>query len=121
MFEPGHTHVSNPVGSFGLPSYNVDLYYEVRPGAKEGPTVHFRMVGEIDGKPLEEVFEMSYDTVFNFASVVGKIAAKHGVPPNHSPIVRHHKEFDATYEDIRAKLRAIVGGPLAAHDPNATE
>lgn len=119
MFQPGHVHLTNPVGSFGLPPYNIDSYYEVRPGAKEGPVVHFRMVGEIAGKPFEEEFEMSHDTVFNFASTIGKVAAKHGMPVNHSPVLRHHKEFDATFEDLRAKLKAIIGGPLSAHDPNA--
>jgi hypothetical protein len=119
MFEPGHVHLSNPVAALGLPTYNADFYYEVRPGGKDGPVVHFRMVGEIDGKPFKEAFEMSHDTVFNFASTVGKIAAKHGMPVNHSPVLRHHKEFDATFEDIRAKLKAIIGGPLSAHDPNA--
>ncbi len=121
MFEPGHAHIANPVGSFGLPSYSMDIYYEVRPGAKDGPVVHFRMVGEIDGKPLEEAFEMSHDTVFNFASTIGKIAGKYGMPPNHSPVMRHHKEFDATFEDLRAKLKVAVGGPLSAHDPNAAD
>ena len=121
MFEPGHVHLSNPVAALGLPPYNVDFYYEVRSGLKEGVMVHFRMVGQIADKPFEETFEMSHDTVFNFASVVGKLAAKHGMPINHSPVVRHHKEFDATFEDIRAKLKVAVGGPLSAHDPNATE
>ncbi|MCM2331188.1 MAG: DUF5064 family protein [Pseudomonas sagittaria] len=119
MFEPGHVHVFNPVAALGLPTYNVDLHYEVRPGAKEGPVVHFRMAGEIAGKSFEDEFEMSHDTVFNFASMVGKVAARHGMPVNHSPVLRHHKEFDATFEDIRAKLKAIIGGPLSAHDPNA--
>lgn len=119
MFEPGHVHVSNPVAALGLPTYNVDFYYEVRPDQKGGAMVHFRMVGQIDDKPFEEAFEMSHDTVFNFASTVGKVAVKHGMPANHSPVLRHHKEFDATFEDIRAKLKAIIRGPLSAHDPNA--
>ena len=119
MFEPGHVHLSNPVAALGVPTYNVDLYYEVRPGGKAGPVVHFRMVGEIADKPFEEVFEMSHDTVFNFASTVGKVAARHGMPVNHSPVLRHHKEFDATFEDLRAKLKVAVGGPLSAQDPKA--
>lgn len=119
MFEPGHVHVSNPVAALGLPTYNVDLYYEVRPGSKAGPVVHFRMVGEIAEKPFEEEFEMSHDTAFNFAGTIGKVAARHGMPINHSPVLRHHKEFDATFADLRTKLRAAVGGPLSAHDPNA--
>lgn len=119
MFEPGHVHVSNPVAALGLPTYNVDFYYEVRPDQKGGATVHFRMVGEIAGTPFEENFEMSHDTAFNFASTVGKVAAKHGMPLNHSPVLRHHKEFDATFEDLRSKLKAIISGPVGARDPNA--
>ncbi|MBV2134734.1 DUF5064 family protein [Pseudomonas sp. MAP12] len=118
MFEPGHVHMTNPVGSFGLPPYNIDGYYEVRTGGKDGPFVHFRMVGQIDGKPFEEEFDMSHDTVFNFASVMGKLAVKHGMPPNNSPVMRNHKDYDAVFEDIRAKLKVAVGGPLSAHDPN---
>lgn len=116
MFEPGHAHLSNPVGSLGLPPYNVDLYYEVRRGPREGPIVHFRMVGEIDGKPFEEEFEMAHDTVFNFASMVQKIATRHGMPPNNSPIMRNHKDYDAVFEDIRAKLKATIGAPLNFDD-----
>ncbi|HEY8331935.1 MAG TPA: DUF5064 family protein [Pseudomonas sp.] len=119
MFEPGHIHVANPVAALGLPTYAADLYYEVRTGAKEGPVVHFRMAGEIAGKPFEEEFEMSHDTVFNFASTMGGVAAKHGMPINHSPVLRHHKEFDAIFKDLRAKLKVAVNGPLSAHDPNA--
>ena len=119
MFEPGHVHVSNPVAALGLPAYSVDIHYEVRPDSKGGATVHFRMLGEIAGKAFEESFEMSHDTVFNFASTVGKVAAKYGMPPNHSPVLRHHKEFDATFEDIRSKLQAIISGPVGARDPNS--
>jgi hypothetical protein len=120
MFEPGHVSLSNPVAALGVPELNIDLYYEVRPGPKpQCPVVHFRMVGEIAGKHFEEVFEMSHDTVFNFASNVAKIAVKHGMPPNNSPVMRNHKEYDAMFADLRAKLRAAVGGPLSAHDPNA--
>ncbi|MNN58530.1 hypothetical protein D3C81_1735820 [compost metagenome] len=57
--------------------------------------------------------------MFNFASTVGKVAAKHGMPINHSPVLRHHKEFDAIFKDLRAKLKVAVNGPLSAHDPNA--
>lgn len=110
MFEPGHAHIANPVAALGLPEYSIDLYYEVRPGPKvEWPLVHFRMVGEVSGNPFEEEFEMTHDTAFNFASVMAKLAVKHGMPPNNSPVMRNHKEYDAVFEDLRAKLKAAAG------------
>ena len=109
MFEPGHLHRSSPPGLVGLPNYSIDFYYEVRQDPREGPMLHGRLVGEIDGKPFEEVFEMHRDTAFNFASVISHLVAKHGLPPNHSPIMRAHEEYDAIFEDIRAKLHAKPG------------
>lgn len=109
MFEPGHLHRSSPPGLVGLPNYSIDFYYEVRQDSREGPMLHGRLVGEIDGKPFEEVFEMHRDTAFNFASVISHLVAKHGLAPNHSPIMRAHEEYDAIFEDIRAKLHVQPG------------
>lgn len=109
MFEPGHLHRSSPPGLVGLPNCSIDFYYEVRQDPREGPMLHGRLVGEIDGKPFEEVFEMHRDTAFNFASVISHLVAKHGLPPNHSPIMRAHEEYDAIFEDIRAKLHVQPG------------
>ncbi|MGN0927402.1 DUF5064 family protein [Ectopseudomonas mendocina] len=109
MFEPGHLHRSSPPGLVGLPNYSIDFYYEVCQDPREGPMLHGRLVGEIDGKPFEEVFEMHRDTAFNFASVISHLVAKHGLPPNHSPIMRAHEEYDAIFEDIRAKLHVQPG------------
>ena len=109
MFQPGHLHRSNPPGVAGQPSYRIDFYYEVRQDPKEGAMLHGRLVGEIDGKAFEEVFEMHRDTAFNFASVISRLVVKHGLHPNASPIMREHKEYDAIFEDIRAKLHASPG------------
>lgn len=109
MFEPGHLHRDNLPGLPGQPEYSIDFYYEVRQDAKEGPMLHGRLVGEIEGKAFEETFEMHRDTAFNFASVISRLVAKHGLHPNHSPIMREHKEYDAIFEDIRAKLQAKPG------------
>ena len=106
MFEPGHLHRSNPPGLGGQPGYSIDFYYEVRKDPREGPMLHGRLLGEIDGKAFEEVFDMHRDTAFNFASVISRLVAKHGLHPNHSPIMRAHEEYDAIFGDIRAKLHA---------------
>ena len=41
--------------------------------------------------------------------MISRLVAKHGLPPNHSPIMRAHAEYDAIFEDIRAKLHAKPG------------
>ncbi|MGG2397622.1 DUF5064 family protein [Pseudomonas sp. SH1-B] len=109
MFEPGHLHRSNLPSLDGQPGYSIDFYYEVRQDAQEGAMLHGRLVGEIDGKAFEEVFEMHRDTAFNFASVISRLVSKHGLHPNHSPIMREHEEYDEIFEDIRAKLHAKPG------------
>ena len=52
MFEPGHLHRGNPFASAERPVFSIDLYYEVRQDAKEGPMLHGRLVGEIEGNIL---------------------------------------------------------------------
>jgi GrpB-like predicted nucleotidyltransferase (UPF0157 family) len=71
--------------------------------------MHFRMEGHIAGKAFKDEFELHRDTAFNFASVATRIAAKHGLPTNHSLIMRGHDEFDRMFEDIRDKLGAKPG------------
>lgn len=106
MFEPGHLHRASQSGEI---DYSVDLYYEVRSDPKEGEMLHFRMKGQIDGKAFEDEFELHRDTAFNFASVATRVAAKHGLPTNHSLIMRGHDEFDRMFEDIRDKLGTKSG------------
>lgn len=109
MFEPGHVHRANIPGIPGQQEFSIDLYYEARPNAQEGTMLHFRMVGEIGGKHFEEEFEMHRDTAFNFASVVSKVAVKHGLNANNTLIMRNHKEYDLIFEDIRRVLGAEPG------------
>ena len=106
MFEPGHLHRASLPGQI---DFAVDLFYEVRRDPKEGPMMHFRMEGHIAGKAFKDEFELHRDTAFNFASVATRMAAKHGLPTNHSLIMRGHAEFDKMFEDIRDKLGAKPG------------
>ena len=109
MFEPGHLHRVNPVGTADQPVFSIDLYYEVRQDSAEGPMLHMRMVGEVAGKAFEEQFELHRDTAFNFASVASRIACKHGLPANISLLLRDHQEYDHMFADIRAKLGSHSG------------
>lgn len=106
MFEPGHLHRASLPGQT---EFSVDLYYQVRSDPNEGQMLHFRMEGQIAGKAFKDEFELHRDTAFNFASVATRVAAKHGLPTNHSLIMRGHSEFDRMFEDIRDKLGAKPG------------
>ena len=109
MFEPGHLHRANPVGTADQPVFSIDLYYEVRQDPAEGPMLHMRLVGEIEGKAFEEEFELHRDTAFNFASVAARIARKHGLPADASLLQRKHSEYDQMFADIRTKLDMHAG------------
>ena len=106
MFEPGHLHRASLPGQI---DFSVDLFYEVRQDPTEGPMMHFRMQGHIAGKAFTDEFELHRDTAFNFASVASRVVAKHGLPTNHSLIMRGHDEFDRMFEDIREKLGGQPG------------
>ncbi|KAJ28285.1 hypothetical protein M004_13395, partial [Pseudomonas aeruginosa M10] len=41
-----------------------------------------------------------------------RVAQKHGLHPKFGAITRVHKEYDAMFEDIRAKLHAHPGEPV---------
>jgi hypothetical protein len=112
MFEPGHLHRANTVATTEVPLFSVDLHYEVRQDPTEGPMLHMRMHGQVEGKAFEEIFELHRDTAFNFASVATRLAHKHGLPTNSSLIMRSHAEYDLMFEDIRAKLGAQSGEPV---------
>ncbi|MCX2900513.1 DUF5064 family protein [Pseudomonas mandelii] len=112
MFTPGHLNRSNPEGTPGVPEYNIDVFYEVRHDPKEGMLMHFKMAGVVSGSSFTEEFDMHRDTAFNFASRVAKAAVKHGLPANASLIMRGHDEYDAMFEDIRAKLGVQPGEPI---------
>lgn len=109
MFTPGHLHRANSVATAELPVFSVDLRYEVREDPVEGPMLHMRMQGQVDGNAFEEAFALHRDTAYNFASVVSRLGHKHGLPTDHSLIMRSHAEYDQMYEDIRSKLGAHSG------------
>jgi hypothetical protein len=104
MFEPGHLHHSNTIASDDVPAFSLDLFYEVHQGTREGAMLQMCLSGEVAGEAFEERFELHRDTAFNFASVVSRLAQKHGVPVSHSLIMPGHAEFDLMFEDIRQKL-----------------
>ena len=112
MFEPGHLHRANLPSMPGVQEFALDLYYEVRPDPVEGLMLHFRMTGEIDGKPFAEEFQLHRDTAFNFASTATRIAAKHGLHPSFGAVLRNHHEYDLMFADIREKLKAHPGDPV---------
>ena len=112
MFEPGHLHRANSLATVDLPLFSIDLYYEVRQDPVEGSMLHMRMQGHVRGAAFEEVFELHRDTAYNFASIVSRLAHKHGLPTNHTLIMRSHDEYDLMFEDIRSKLGVHSGEPV---------
>lgn len=115
MFKPGHLHRDNldhQPRRVGMPRFSVDFYYEVRQDPQQGPMLHMRLAGEVNGRRFEEEFELHRDVAFNFASIASRAAVRHGLPPNASPVMRGHDEFDRVFADIRAKLHARPGEPV---------
>ncbi|KHL70449.1 MULTISPECIES: DUF5064 family protein [Pseudomonas] len=111
MFEPGHLHRASLPGD--SPAWHLDLHYEVRHDAREGPMLHLRISGELDGKPFAEELSLHRDTAPNFASQVARIAERHGLPvAEHSPILPNHAEYDRMFEDIRERLALQPGEPV---------
>lgn len=111
-FVPGHLHRVNLVATEDRPAFNVDIYYEVRHDPKEGQMLKFEMLGQVSGKAFEEKFELHRDTAYNFASAITRTAHKHGIPINHSLIMRNHKDYDNVYADIRNILDLKSGEPI---------
>ncbi|GIZ11304.1 DUF5064 family protein [Pseudomonas sp. NCCP-436] len=109
MFEPGHLHRSRPPGAAGQPAYSIDFHYEVRQNPQEGAMLHGRLSGRIGERDFEETFELHRDMAFNFASVIGRLLARHGLHPESGLIMREHSEYDVIFEDIRAKLQIRPG------------
>lgn len=112
MFEPGHLFRGNSVATEDIPTYAIDLYYDVRQDAAEGPMLHMNLKGDISGAAFDESFELHRDTAFNFASVVSRVAHKHGLPSTVVLISHEHEEFDLMFEDIRQRLGAQSGDPV---------
>lgn len=109
MFEPGHVHrESLPNDVLGKP-YCIDFYYEVRQDPQEGEMLHGHLVGEIAGKPFEDEFDLHRDMACNFASVISRRLAKHGLPVRFGPVMGERQEYEALFCDIRDKLNIKPG------------
>lgn len=115
MFTPGRLHRSNlelPEQLRHAPPFSLDLYYEVRHDPLQGAMLNMRLVGDIDGRHIDESFELHRDLACNFASAASRVAARHGLPPNAGPIMRGHAEYDRMFEDIQEKLNLQPGDPV---------
>jgi len=111
MFEPGHLHRTSLPGD--SPAWHLDLHYDVQQDAREGPMLCLHLSGERDGQPFAEELRLHRDTALNFASQVGRVAERHGLPvAEHSPVLSDHAEFDRMFEDIRQRLALQPGEPV---------
>lgn len=117
MFEPGHVHRTKQRASSDIPEYSVDLYYDVHRDENFKPVLCMRLAGNVAGSMFEESFELAREEAFNFASVVGRIGKKYGVPGSDGLVARNHKDYDLMYADIKAKL----GVPVEVLEPENIE
>lgn len=110
MFEPGHLHITHPAVQPEDVGYDIHIRYEVSQ-TDSGEGMHFSLDGEINGKPFSDEFELPKDKAYNFASEASRIAEKHGLPKD---IDMHamNGQYDAMFEDIRAKLDVKSGDPV---------
>lgn len=112
MFKPGYLHRTTPLNMPHMPQFDIEVFYEVRRDPAEGMLMHFKVTGTIRGRAFCEEFDMHRDTAFNFAHLISKAVAKHGLPSSAGPIMPVHAEYDAMFEDIRAQLGARPGEPV---------
>ncbi|WP_339510605.1 DUF5064 family protein [Pseudomonas sp. RL_15y_Pfl2_60] len=117
MFEPGHVHRTKQRASSDIPEFSVDIYYDVHRDENFKPILCMRMAGNVNGSMFEESFELAREEAFNFASVIGRIGKKYGVPGSDGLIARNHKDYDRMYADIKAKL----GVPVEVLEPETVE
>jgi hypothetical protein len=110
MFEPGHLHTARPALQPDDIGYDLHLRYEVAQ-TDSGPGMHFTLEGDIDGKSINESFDLPKDMAYNFASEASRLAEKHGLPKN-TDLHEMHGEYDAMFEDIRDKLDMKSGDPV---------
>ncbi len=102
MFEPGHLHIARPALQPDDIGYDIHLRYEISQ-TESGSGMHFTMEGVINGKTINEAFDLPKDKAYNFASKASRIAEKHGLPKD-TDLHAMHGEYDAMFEDIRDKL-----------------
>src|SRR5690606_9586372 len=111
MFEPSHLHRASLPGD--SPAWHLDLHYHVQQDAREGPMLHLRLPGELDGKPFVEELRLHRDSAPTFASLVARVAERHGLPvAAHSPVLPDHEEYVRMSEDIRERLALQPGDPV---------
>ena len=71
------------------------------------------ITGARNGKPFSEELRLHRDTAMNFASKVGRIAERHGLPVvARSPVLPDREEYDRVFEDIRQMLGLQPGEPI---------
>lgn len=102
MFEPGHLHIARPALQPEDIGYDFHLRYEVSQ-TDSGPGMHFTLEGEINGKTVNETFDLPKDKAYNFASEASRIAEKYGLPKD-TDLHAINGEYDAMFEDIRDQL-----------------
>jgi len=102
MFEPGHLHITRPALQPDEIGYDLHIRYEVSQ-TDAGPGMHFTLDGDINGKPVNDAFDLPKDLAYNFASEASRICEKHGLPKN-ADLHDMHGDYDAMFEDIRDKL-----------------
>ncbi|MEL0167001.1 MAG: DUF5064 family protein [Pseudomonadaceae bacterium] len=106
MFEPGHLHISRMRLLPSDTGFSIDIRYSIE-DQREG--VDFTVDGKINDAEIHEHFSLPRDMAFNFASNVDHILRRHGVlKPEFMSLSAHH-EYDAMFEDIRARLHAWHG------------
>lgn len=111
MFEPGHLHIVHPALQPNDIGYNLHIRYEVSQ-TDSGPGMHFTVEGDINGKAVNEGFDLSTDKAYNFASEASRSLEKHGLPRT-TDLHAMHGEYDRMFEDIRHKLDMKPGDPVA--------
>lgn len=112
MFEPGHLHITRAPLQPEDVGYDIHIHYEVQQDPTEGASMHFSMVGNVNGDKFEDEFVLPRDGAFNFASVASKIAIKHGLPNSGGLPLASHSQYDEMFEDIRHKLEIKSGDPV---------
>ncbi|MBD1597872.1 DUF5064 family protein [Pseudomonas typographi] len=113
MYQPGHLHLEHlPVQRKDV-AYSLHIRYEVQ-HSEHGRAVHFSVLGDIAGKPVDEHFELPRELAFNFASHVDHVARQNGLPPTQVVPLSLHKQYDEMFEDIRRQLEIKPGEGLSA-------
>ncbi|GGJ90395.1 DUF5064 family protein [Pseudomonas matsuisoli] len=112
MFSPGHLHIAHLPSAPQHRAFTLDLHYEIRQDAAEGPMLSVRVLGNVDGEPFEDAFELHRDSAFDFASVACGLAAKRGLTAESGLVLTQHDEYDQMFEDIRRQLDIEPGDPI---------